>query len=409
MEKKRLFNWEIEKKVKELESQLQFKEVSLEELENFIIEHNYYNGENVEVYVLLCNTYYSRGYFDKADEVFHKLFDIWKVQSNKFPQNIQKLRHHVDLIISNVRYVPKLMIEFLKKQKPQELDAITSYAIERYVNYERTNLLDEFLEKIPYEGKDPNTLFNLINASLELDKTKVDAYVNRALAVMKDPISFLNNIKFTEGLFEAITPDTLKKILDLPGINTKFHHFINFKSFMEALDKIPTLQAKFFIDISNRLYEKNTAMAIQYGKKAVARADFSIEDHLGDMVCACEKDPPEEPSANEILMLSALKGGKFPRLWAVVEKSYLPNAKMVAHWDEALKYTAAAVKLSGAKSDLIAKHIMFLSRRMRSVDGPEGILEGDRYKHKEENAKFNQQIEGYRTLYQKKTGKKFLI
>ncbi len=409
MENKRLFNWEIEKKVKEIESQIKFKEAKLEDLENFLVENNYYNGESVEVYVRLCNTYYHRRYQDKADDIFKKLFEMWKVQSNKFPQNIQKLRHHVDLIISSLDYVPKLMIDFLQKQTPEELEVITGYTIDRYVNYEKTNLLSDFLDLIPYQGKDPQTLFNLINASVELVSGKVDEYINRTLDNIKDPIAFLNNIKFDEVLFDTINPETLQKILDLPGINTKFHKFISFKSFMEALDKIPSLTAKFFIDISNQLREKNLAMAIQYGVRAVRKSDFTIDEHLELINCACEKEPADQPSVNEVLMLGALKEHNFKKIWSIVEKSYLIHAREVVQLDEALKYTAAAVKLSGAKSDLISKQIVFLSRRLRSVDGPEGILQSDRYKHKEENVKFSQQIDAYRALYQKKTGKKFLI
>ncbi|MFC1557595.1 hypothetical protein ACFL6I_12645 [candidate division KSB1 bacterium] len=409
MEKKRLFNWEVEKKIKELESQIKFKEASLEELHTFILETNYYNGDSDSVYVLLCNTYHFKGYMSEADEIFGKLFEMWKVVSNKFPQNIQKLRHLVDLIISKMEYVPLQFIEHILKQSKEEIIAISGYAIDRFVEYDKANLLNDFTEQIPYEGSDSQTLFKLINTAVELGSGKVDEYLSRALESMKDPIAFLNNIKFSAELFNAISPETLKKILDLPGINTKFHHFIKFESFMESLDKIPSLTAKFFIDISNRLYEKNTAMAIQYALRAIRKPDFLIDENLKEIKCACDKEPSDKPSVAELLMLTTLKEGDFAKIWKIVENSYFVNAHSVNQFDEALKYTGAAVKLSGANSDLIAKHIMFLSRRIRSVDGPEGIIEGDRYKYKEENVKYNQQIEAYRALYQKKTGKKFLI
>ena len=301
------------------------------------------------------------------------------------------------------------MVEHFKKQKEHERILLIGYCIDRYVNYEKTDLLQSFLEKLPYKGNDPQILFKLINASVGLDSEMVDDHLKRALKAIKDPISFLNNIKFTSELFSVIQPDTLKQILDLPGINTKFHHFIKFESFMESLDKIPSLDAKFFIGISNQLFEKNTIMAIQYGLRAIKKQDFDLGEHLKEIQCACENDPADQPSISEQIMLTALKEGNAKKIWDVVENSYLINAVRVDQFDVALKYTAAAVKISKANSEMISKHILFLARRLRSVDGPEGILEGDRYKHKEENAKFNQQLELFRALYQKRTGKKFLI
>lgn len=409
MENKRLFNWEIEKKIRELEGGLQFKEVTFEDLEVFVLENSYYNGESDYVFVYVCNAYRKRAKNKEADEIFKKLFDKWKVVSNKFPKNIQKLKHLADLIISKVVYIPDLMIEHFKKQDENERTILISYCIDRYVSYKKTELLGEFLDKLPYEGNDPQALFNLINATVELNTDLTDNYLNRALVSMKDPISFLNNINFTSELFSVIHPETLKKILDLPGINTKFHHFIKFESFMESLDKIPTLEAKFFIDISNQMYEKNTALAIQYGIRAIRKQDFDFAKHLKDLKCSCENDPADQPAIAEILLVESLKAGQVKRIWVIVENSYFIQARTVTQFESALKYTAAAVKVSNANSEMIAKHILFLARRMRSIDGPEGILEGDRYKHKEENAKFSQQIDAYRALYHKKTGKKFLI
>ena len=409
MENKKLFNWEIEKKTKEIVGDMLSKEKTLEDLETFVLDNNYYNGESDEVFIYTCNAYYKRAKIDKSNEVFKKLFDKWKVVSNKFPQNIQKLKHLADLIISKIVYVPDLMIEHFKKQEAKDLTVLISYCIDRYVSYDKSELLGEFLEKLPYDGTDPQTLFNLINATIEFDSDLTDNYLNRALASMKDPISFLNNINFTSQLFSVIHPDTLKKILDMPGINTKFHQFIKFESFMESLDKIPTLNAKFFIDISNQLNEKNTALAIQYGIRAIRKQDFNLEENLKELKCGCDNDPADQPSVAETLMIESLKAGDFNKIWAIVENCYFIHALTVSQYESALKYTAAAVKISNAKSELIAKHIQFLSRRMRSIDGPEGILEGDRYKHKEENAKFSQQIDAYRALYQKRTGKKFLI
>lgn len=409
METVRLFNWEIEKKVKELESDLQFKEVTAEEIEDFVLEHSYYDGENDDVYILLCNTYYEKENTKKADEVFAKLFDRWRIVSSKFPQNIQKLKHLADLIIGKIAYIPELMIDYFKQQKPEELTVLTGYCIDRYIYYERTNLLNEFLEKLPYEGDDPQTLYNLINTAVKINPNKVDDYFNLAFTAMKDPIAFLNNIKFTSELFSAIHADTLKKILDIPGINNKFHLFIKFESFMESLDKIPSLDAKFFINISNQLYKKNTTMAIQYGIRTIRKPDFNLKNDLKEIKCSCEKEPSDQPSIAELLMLSALKEGDYKKIWTIVENSYFIRARSIEQYDTALKYTAAAVKISDANSDMISRHIQFLSHRMRSIDGPEGILHDDRYKHKEKNAKFNQQIETYRALYQKRTGKKFLI
>ncbi len=409
MAEKRLFNWEIEKKVKELESQLQFKEIKREDLEQFLLENEYYNGEADDVYILLSNINHARGRFDKADDHFKKLFDKWKVVSNKFPQNIQKLRYLADLIISKIEFIPDVMVKFFEKQNESDMHGIVEYAIDRFVTYEKTYLLNEFLDKLPYQGENPETLFKLINAAVELDPEDVDGYLTMALDSMKDPIAFLNNIKFSSELFGSIKPETLQKILDLPGIQTKFHQFIKFESFMESIDKIPSLDANFFIKISNQLHNKNLNLSIQYGMRAIRKPDFSIPDHLNQLECACEKDPPDQPSVAEILLLTALKEGKYERIWLVVEHSYFVNAKSVAQFDTALKYTGAAVKISNAKSEMISKHILFLSKRIRSVDGPEGILEGDRYKHKEENQAYNQQIEAYRALYLKRTGKKFLI
>ena len=379
------------------------------DLQDFILGHNYYNGENDDVYVYLCNAYFDRSEREKADNVFNKIFEKWKVLSNKFPQDIQKLKHQADMIISKIKFVPELMIAHFKKQNEQEMTVLIGYCIDRYVNYEKTDLLESFLEKLPYKGNDPPILFKLINASVGLDSEIVNDYLKRALNSIKDPISFLNNINFTSELVSEIHPDTLKQILDLPGINTKFHHFIKFESFLESLDKIPSLDAKFFLDISNQLYEKNTVMAIQYGLRAIKKQDFSLEEHLKEIMCACESDPSDQPSISEQIMLTALKEGNAKKIWIVVDNSYLINAIRVDQFDVALKYTAAAVKISKANSEMISKHIQFLARRLRSIDGPEGILEGDRYKHKEENAKFNQQIELFRALYQKRTGKKFLI
>ncbi len=379
------------------------------DLQDFILGHNYYNGENDDVYVYLCNAYFDRSEREKADNVFNKIFEKWKVLSNKFPQDIQKLKHLADMIISKIKFVPELMIAHFKKQNEQEMTVLIGYCIDRYVNYEKTDLLESFLEKLPYKGNDPPILFKLINASVGLDSEIVNDYLKRALNSIKDPISFLNNINFTSELVSEIHPDTLKQILDLPGINTKFHHFIKFESFLESLDKIPSLDAKFFLDISNQLYEKNTVMAIQYGLRAIKKQDFSLEEHLKEIMCACESDPSDQPSISEQIMLTALKEGNAKKIWIVVDNSYLINAIRVDQFDVALKYTAAAVKISKANSEMISKHIQFLARRLRSIDGPEGILEGDRYKHKEENAKFNQQIELFRALYQKRTGKKFLI
>ncbi|MFC1564198.1 hypothetical protein ACFL6G_04635 [candidate division KSB1 bacterium] len=409
METKRLFNWEIEKKVKELESQLQFKEINREDLEQFLLENEYYNGESDDVFILLSNINHARGRFEKADEHFKKLFDKWKVVSNKFPQNLQKLRYLADLIISKIDFIPDIMIKYFESQNEADLNGITEYSIDRFANYEKTYLLNEFLDKLPYQGTTPETLFKLINAAVELDPEDVDGYLKRALDSMRDPISFLNNIKFSSELFNSIKPETMQKILDLPGIQTKFHQFIKFESFMESLDKIPSLKAEFFINISNQLYQKNMNLAIQYGVRAIRKPDFSIEDHLKLMKCACEKNPPDQPSVAELLLLTSLKEGNYMKIWGIVENSYFVNAKTIAQLDTALKYTGAAVKISQAKSEIIGKHILFLSKRIRSVDGPEGILEGDRYKHKEENVAYNQQIEAYRALYMKRTGKKFLI
>ncbi|MCP4723440.1 MAG: hypothetical protein GY863_00315 [bacterium] len=409
MNEKRLFNWEIEKKVKELESQLQFKEIKREDLEQFLLENEYYNGEADDVFILLSNINHARGRFDKADEHFKRLFDKWKVVSNKFPQNIQKLRYLADLIISKIEFIPDIMIKYFQSQNESDLHGIVEYSIDRYASYEKTYLLGEFLEKLPYESANPDTLFKLINASVELDPEDVDGYLNRALDSMKDPIAFLNNIKFSSELFGSIKPETLQKILDLPGIQTKFHQFIKFESFMESLDNIPSLDAIFFINISNQLYTKNLNLSIQYGMRAIRKQDFTVKEHLSQLLSACEKDPPDQPSVAEILLLTSLKEGKYEKIWTIVDNSYFINAKTVAQFDTALKYTAAAVKISQAKSEMISKHILFLSKRIRSVDGPEGILEGDRYKHKEENQAYNQQIEAYRALYLKRTGKKFLI
>ncbi len=68
METKRLFNWEVEKKIKELEGSLQFKEVTMVDLQEFILQHNYYNGESDEVFVYLCNAYFDRyATYEKAE------------------------------------------------------------------------------------------------------------------------------------------------------------------------------------------------------------------------------------------------------------------------------------------------------------------------------------------------------
>ena len=344
--KKNFFNWEIEKKIKELEGGLQFKEVKMVDLQDFILGHNYYNGENDDVYVYLCNAYFDRSEREKADNVFNKIFEKWKVLSNKFPQDIQKLKHLADMIISKIKFVPELMIAHFKKQNEQEMTVLIGYCIDRYVNYEKTDLLESFLEKLPYKGNDPPILFKLINASVGLDSEIVNDYLKRALNSIKDPISFLNNINFTSELVSEIHPDTLKQILDLPGINTKFHHFIKFESFLESLDKIPALDAKFFLDISNQLYEKNTVMAIQYGLRAIKKQDFSLEEHLKEIMCACESDPSDQPSISEQIMLTALKEGNAKKIWIVVDNSYLINAIRVDQFDVALKYTAAAVKIS---------------------------------------------------------------
>lgn len=409
METAKLFDWEIEKKVKELEKSLQFKEVTAGDIEVFVLEHSYYHGDNDYVYILLCNAYFERNNTKNADKAFAKLFEKWKIVSNKYPQNIQRLKYLADLIIGKIVYMPDLMVDYFKQQKLKERTVLIGYCIDRYIHYKKTNLLNKFLEKLPYEGNDSQTLYNLINTAVEINPDKVDNYFNLAFAAMKDPIAFLNNIKFTSELFSVIHAETLKKILDIPGINNKFHLFIKFESFMESLDKIPSLDAKFFINISNQLYKKDAAMAIQYGIRDIRKPDFNLENHLKLIKCSCEKDPPDQPSIAELLMLSALREGDYKKIWTIVENSYFVRARSIEQYDTALKYTAAAVKISDANSDMISKHIQFLSLRMRSINGPEGILHGDRYKHKEENAKFNQQIETYRILYRKKTGKKFLI
>jgi len=301
------------------------------------------------------------------------------------------------------------MINYFKQQKPKELTVLIEYCIDRFIHYNKMNLLGEFLERLPYKGDNQQTLYNIINTAVEIKSGKADDYFNLAFDKMIDPIAFLNNIKFTSELFSTIQADTLKKILDIPGINTKFHLFIKFESFLESLDKIPSLNANFFINISNQLYEKNNVMAIQYGIRAIRKQDFDLMNDLKVIKCSCEKEPSDQPSIAELLMLSALKEGDYKRIWTIVENSYFTRARSIEQYDIALKYTAAAVKISDANSEMISRHIQFLSHRMRSIDGPDGILYGDRYKHKEENAKFNQQIETYRALYRKRTGKKYLI
>ena len=232
METKRLFNWEVEKKIKELEGSLQFKEVTMVDLQEFILQHNYYNGESDEVFVYLCNAYF-----------------------------------------------------------------------DRYATYEKAELLGPFLEKLPYKGDNPQTLFNLINATVGIGSDRVNDYLKRALKAIKDSISFLNNIQLTSERFGVIHSDKLKEILDLPGINTKFHQLIKFESFMKSLD------TPVFIKISNQLYEKNTTMAIQYGLRAIKKSDFQMSDHLKEIKCACENDPPDQFSIAEQIMLTALKEG----------------------------------------------------------------------------------------------------
>jgi hypothetical protein len=409
MENKRLFNWEIEKKIKEFEGSLQFKEATIEDIEVFVLEHNYYNGDSEEVFVILCNAYHKRARFDKLNEIFVKLFEKWKVLSNKFSTNIQRQKYLADLVISKIAFIPEQFVAHLKKQDPSELQTIIGCCIDRYLHYKKTELLGEFLEQMPYQGSDIQTLFNLINAGVELKSNLVNEYLNKVFTTMKDPIAFLNNIKFTSEFFSVVNSETLKKILDLPGISTKFNQFIKFESFMESLDKIPSLPSKFFISISNQLYEKNTAMAIQYGIRAIRKPDFVLEEDLQQINCCCDNDPKDQPSIAELLMISSLKEGNYKRVWTIIEKSYFIHARAIAQLDVALKYTAAAVKVSNANSEMIARHIQFLARRIRSADGTEGILEGDRYKHKEENQIFNKQMEAYRALYLKKTGKKFLI
>jgi len=404
-----LFNWEIEKRVTELLNAIEYREATRDTLETFVLENSYYDGESDDVYVLLCNAYYRGDDRAKADTVSAGLFEKWKIDSNKFPDEIKRQKYLVDLVVSRIDYIPAVFFTHFTRLPRAVKTALTGFAVGCFVKYDKAYLLDEFLNKVPYDGNDSAALFQLINASTYLDGDKINEYLNRVLEHMDNPAPFLTNVQFTPEIFAVINPEILNRILKLRGIKKKFDAFIRYDAFLEALDKIPELSARFYIDISNQLYEKSAALSMRYAVRATRKPDFILSEHLKDVRCSCEKDPPDEPSIAETLMIAALKKGDFRTIWTIIENSYFKHARRVEHLDAALKYTAAAVKLSGMQPEMIAKHILFLYRRMRSVNGPDGIIEGDRFKYKDENIKFSQQIESYRLLYRKRTGKNFMI
>jgi len=408
MENRKLFNWEIEKKFKDLKNKLEFeKTIDRLEFENFLVEHDYYNGKSDDIYTELANTYFHRGDFDKAQNVYKKLLAKWKLESKKFPDFDKKINYIVDKTARNIDFVPASFFNLINKFKGEKLETFMNTIVDRYSNYEKNNLLLEILDEIKYEFKESYTIFKIINSAVISKPEIVDRFFKLALKYKKDPIALLNNVKFTADLFNYLEPETLKELLDLPGIQTKFDKFIRFETFMEALDKIPSLNSKFFIDISNKLYKVDVNLAIKYLLKAIDKKDFHLE-MIKDAKCTCNKEENTKTSVAETLLARALKEKDIKQIMKVLQNTFLLRPTCVADLDIALKYSEIVVKLSKNNPEFIKVHLQLLYRRSRSIDGPEGILEDDRYKHKEENVKYQDKINKYKDTYLKLTGQKLL-
>jgi len=402
----RLFNWQIEKQVKNLKAGIQIKEATIDTLENFVIEHNYYNGKLDEIYVIMANAYFKRGNVQMAEEAYGILLEKWKLAGSAYKNSIQKVVYIADQTARFIDFIPKKIIDFINSEFPEPNPVLIGKIVERYSAYEKDKLIIEFLSHIPYNGEDSKVYTKIVNASLAYNKEKIDFYLNLSLKYIKDPINFLNNIKFSSDFFKYIKPETLKNLLDLAGIHTKFDQFIRYESFMDSLDNIPSLGAKFFIGISNKLLKVNKELSIKYAMKALNKPDFELE-LLKDCKSSCTRIPGKLPSVAEALLLSYAKKGDYKNILKVLDLTLLFRPDSIQDLDIALKFSTIALKLSKGNPELIKKHITLLFRRARSADSPEGLVEDERYKHKEQNRKFRDQIDTYMNLYQKVTGKRF--
>ena len=408
MEGRKLFNWEIEKEYKDMKYKVEVdKTLERTKLEEFLLKNSYYNGKSEEIFTDLANLFHHHIREKEAEEIFGNLLTKWKVESKKFPDFPKKITFIVDKVARHLDYIPKGFLELIGKFTEKKLETCMNTIVDRYSNYKRNTQLIEILDDIEYEFTDSYTLYKIINTAVISAPESVNKYFKLALKYKKDPIALLNNINFTDKLFENLEPDTLKELLDLPGIQTKFDKFILVESFMEAIDKIPELDARFFIDISNKLDKINADLAIRYAIKATTKNDFKIA-LLKDCHCSCEKDSNTKTSVADALLARALKKKDIKEIMQVLENTFLLRPTCVADLDIALKYSELVVKLTKANQEFVKVHLQLLNRRVRSIDGPEGIMEDDRYKHKEGNAKFIEPINYYRELLKNMTGQKIV-
>ena len=408
MEGRKLFNWEIEKEYKDIKYKYEVdKTVDRKKFEEFLLSSSYYNGKNEEIYTDLANTYHFRVKEKEAEEIYGNLFAKWKVESKKFPDFPKKITFIIDKVARHLNFIPKSFLELISKYSGEKLDTSMNVIVDRFSNYKKNVQLIEVLDNIDYEFKDPYTLYKIINTAVISNPENVDKYFKLALKYKKDPIALLNNITFNKELFANLAPQTTKELLDLPGIQTKFDKFIMFETFMETIDKIPDLSARFFIDIANKLNKVNTDLAIKYTLKATGKNDFNLAI-LKDCECSCEKNSETNTSVADALLARALQKKDVKEIMNVLEHTFLLRPTCVADLDIALKYSELVVKLTKNNPDFVKVHLQLLYRRVRSIDGPEGIMEDDRYKHKEGNAKFLDPINYYREMYKNMTGQKIV-
>jgi len=404
----RLFNWQIEKQVKDLKAGIQVKESTPEMLEKFVLENDYYNGKLEEIYVIIANAHNKRGNTERAKEVYNVLFEKWKQASNAYSNTFQKRAYIGDQTARYMDFIPEKFIEYLNPKDAKPDYNLIGTIIERYAAYEKNELLMEFLYHIPYSGDDAKIYTRIVNASREYDPEHLDGYLNLALKYIDNPINFLNNVKFSADLFKNIKPETLKSLLDVAGIQSKFDQFIKYESFMESLDRVPSLDAKLFIEISNKLLKVNKELSIKYCMKALQKKGFELE-LLKDCKASCERIPGKLPSVSEALLVTFAKKGDYKTILKILNLTLIAVPKSTEDLDIALKFSLLALKLSKGNPDIIKRHIMLLFRRSRSFDSPEGLVEDERYKHKEQNKQFLNQVEVYKNLYLKVTGKRFSI
>jgi len=404
----RLFNWQIEKQVKDFKASIQIKEATVAQVEKFVLENNYYNGRQDEIYVIMANANHKRGNEKEAGDVYKTLFDKWKQAANAYSNNVQKMSYMGDQTARYIDFIPKKFIEYINTEHSESKFMLVSSIIDRYSAYEKNELLMEFLKHIPYTGDDAKIYTKIVNASLGYDKDNIDKYLNLALKYINNPINFLNNIKFSADFFKHIKPETLKSLLDVAGIQSKFDQFIKYESFMESLDLVPSLGAKFFIDISNKLLKVNEELSIKYCMKALQKNDFNF-DLLKDCKCSCARIPGKLPSISEALLISYAKKGDYKSIIKILDLTLLGVPNSTEDLEIGLKFSLIALKLSKGNPEVIKRHIKLLFRRSRSFDSPEGLVEDERYKHKEKNKQFLNQVEVYKSLYLKVTGQRFSL